>query len=155
MKKLLFLVILGLPLACVEHDLPVSKTKGEDYVVFGDFYGFCDGRCVRMYLLTDNSLFADSGKNYPSLDIPFEGDFSRDLSKRFSDVEEIFSSIPRALIDSKENIVGCPDCADGGGLYFETRVNGDVRFWLIDKTRVPQELNAFVTLLNEKIALLQ
>lgn len=123
--------------------------------MFGDYYGMCAGRCVRMYLLSENSLFEDAGKRYPSTLNAYEGDFSIDRSSKLNDVKDILTQIPEALINSEDKVLGCPDCSDGGGIYIETKIDGQVRYWLIDKQRVPAGLEDFVTLVNEKILLLE
>jgi hypothetical protein len=154
MKKLLLLAIISLPFACVNDNMPKDQRSGE-YIVFGDYYGMCAGSCVRMFLLNENSLFQDSEKRYPSSLTPYGGNFSIDRTDRLNDVKDLLTQIPDALINSEEIVLGCPDCSDGGGLYVETKIDGQVRYWLIDKQRVPVGLEGFVQLVNEKISLLE
>jgi hypothetical protein len=155
MKKLLLFILLLLPFACVNDNINDGQDKSGDYIVFGDYYGMCaGGHCVRMYLLNANSLFEDSRKDYPSSFTPYEGNFSMNRNDKFDDVKALLTQIPEALINSEEKVLGCPDCSDGGGIYIETRIEGQLKFWLIDKQRVPAGLENFLALVNEKISLL-
>lgn len=154
MKKLLpfFLVVL-LP-GCVDDNNPGHPRAG-DYLVFGHYYGMCAGdRCVSMYLLSETALLEDSNKRYPSTIHPYDGNFSIDRSDKLDEVREL-KELPQALINSEDKILGCPDCSDGGGLYIETKLDGHVRYWFIDKQRVPAGLKDFVTLVNDKLLALE
>lgn len=155
MKKLILFVLVALPFACVNDNIDAEKYRSGNYVVFGNYHGMCAVQCVRMYLLNENSLFEDTNKRLPSTLKPYEGNFSVDRGSRLDDVKDILTQIPEALVKSEENVLGCPDCSDGGGLYIETKIDGEIRFWFIDKQRMPAGLEDFITLVNEKLLLLE
>lgn len=149
-------MLFGALFGCAEHHIQTGAGKTGDYIVFGDYYGMCAGdRCVRMYLLTESTLFEDSYKRYPSSQKPYEGAFTIDRSNRFNEVKDLRSEIPSALINSESVVLGCPDCSDGGGIYIESKIDGQVKYWLIDRQRVPAGLEDFVMSVNQKIALLE
>ena len=155
MKKILLLVLALVPFACADNDINNGQPRSGEYLVFGDYYGMCAGNCVRMYLLNDHSLFEDSRKHYPTQPGTYEGNFSIDRGDKLEEVKDSLTQIPDALLRSDNIVLGCPDCSDGGGLYIETKVDGQIRYWFIDKQRVPAGLEGFVSLVNEKLLLLR
>lgn len=79
------------------------------------------------------------------------------LDKELFDQEkDIRRAFPQQLIEEKETVIGCPDCADGGGLFIQYAKNGKVHSWRIDQNKgnVPSYLHAFMDQVNAKIELL-
>ena len=152
MKKysLLFLISFIL-LGCSSEDN--TALNNEDYLIFGHFYGFCIGEnCIEIFKLTNNTLYEDSNDNYGISPLNFE---PLDNSK-FKLAEDLMLYFPEKLLTENEAIIGCPDCADGGGLYIEYSKNGIIKHWKIDqmKMNVPTYLHAFMDKVNEKISLI-
>jgi hypothetical protein len=152
MKKysLLFLISFIL-LGCSSEDN--TALNNEDYLIFGHFYGFCVGEnCIEIFKLTNDTLYEDSNDNYGINPLNFE---PLDNSK-FKLAEDLMLYFPEKLLTENEAIIGCPDCADGGGLYIEYSKNGIIKHWKIDqmKMNVPTYLHAFMDKVNEKISLI-
>lgn len=146
----LFLFIFIL-LGCSSED--ETNLNNDDYLIFGHFYGFCVGEnCIEIFKLTNNTLYEDSNDNYSINPLNFEPL----ESTRFELVKDLMLYFPEKLLTENKDIIGCPDCADGGGLYIEYSKNGIVKHWKIDqmKMNVPTYLHAFMDKLNEKIALI-
>lgn len=146
----LFLFIFIL-LGCSSED--ETNLNNDDYLIFGHFYGFCVGEnCIEIFKLTNNTLYEDSNDNYSIQPLNFEPL----ESTKFELVKDLMLYFPEKLLTENEDIIGCPDCADGGGLYIEYSKNGIVKHWKIDqmKMNVPTYLHAFMDKLNEKIALI-
>ncbi|MFD0834386.1 hypothetical protein ACFQ0I_01315 [Mariniflexile aquimaris] len=138
-------------LGCSSED--ETKLNNDDYLIFGHFYGFCVGEnCIEIFKLTNNTLYEDSNDNYSINPLNFEPL----ESTKFELVKDLMGYFPEKLLTENEDIIGCPDCADGGGLYIEYSKNGIVKHWKIDqmKMNVPTYLHAFMDKLNEKIALI-
>ena len=152
MKKysLLFLISFIL-LGCSSEDN--TALNNEDYLIFGHFYGFCIGEnCIEIFKLTNDTLYEDSNDNYGISPLNFE---PLDNSK-FKLAQDLMLYFPEKLLTENEAIIGCPDCADGGGLYIEYSKNGIIKHWKIDqmKMNVPTYLHAFMDKVNEKISLI-
>ena len=152
MKKygLLFLTSFTL-LGCSSEDN--TALNNEDYLIFGHFYGFCIGEnCIEIFKLTNDTLYEDSNDNYGISPLNFE---PLDNSK-FKLAQDLMLYFPEKLLTENEAIIGCPDCADGGGLYIEYSKNGIIKHWKIDqmKMNVPTYLHAFMDKVNEKISLI-
>jgi hypothetical protein len=72
------------------------------------------------------------------------------------EVNDLVDFFPNQLLDETETIIGCPDCADGGGLFIQYLDNEDIMAWRIDqnKNNVPTYLHDFMDKVNEKIQII-
>lgn len=152
MKKIVLSLILSFALFSCDDSEPVTL-HNDNYLIFGHFYGMCFGEgCVETFKLTETALFEDTIDDYTGQNLQFVS-LSND---QFELVKDLFRFFPNALLQEKETVIGCPDCADGGGLLIQYKSNGIVRSWRIDqnKNNVPAYLHTFMDKMNEKIALL-
>lgn len=124
-----------------------------DYLIFGHFYGFCIGEsCIETFKLTNSALYENTVDNYAHDSFQFE----MLPNAEFEKVKDLIDYFPTNLLSEKETTIGCPDCADGGGLYIEYSKNGVVKSWRIDQMQynVPTYLHDFMDKVNEKIGLI-
>jgi hypothetical protein len=125
-------------------------------MIFGHFYGECQGeQCVELFRMTNDGLSEDILDRYPSSTKKYGGDFSINRSDKLDAVKDIYAAIPDQLFNEPKNVIGCPDCSDGGGVYVEIQKDGQSRYWLIDKQRTPDYLAEFVGQVDKKISILQ
>ncbi len=151
-STLLFFSLLTLIACTKEKDL---NSQASDYLVFGHFYGMCWGEeCVETYKLTSTAIYEDKKDSYTAQE-PF--DFMRLSNEKFEMVRDLTDYIPAELLEGTEDVYGCPDCADQGGLHIILSSNGVVRKWRIDhsKASIPSFLHEFVDKVNERIDLLK
>lgn len=153
MKKfILILSIIGVLLSCDTKDNGL-ELNGNSFIVFGHFYGECQGEgCVETFKLTAEKLFEDSADDYNGQNL----DFTELSNEKFELVKDLKDDFPKQLLSETETTFGCPDCADGGGLFIQYAVNGSIKSWRIDqnKDNVPSYMRDFIDKVNEKIALL-
>ncbi len=153
MRKIIFgLFALGIILACNSDDNGVVLND-QNFLIFGHFFGECGGeKCIETYKLTSNALFEDTLDDF-SLE---NRDFVALNDTLFEQVQDLPTFFPIPLLNQSETIIGCPDCADGGGLFVLLSRNGNERSWRIDlaKENVPDYLHGFIDKINEKIALI-
>ena len=151
MKKIfLGLFAIGILLSCDNDSININE---QNFLIFGHYYGMCIGEnCVETFKLTDKGLFEDtvddrSGQNMKFIQLDNE---------KFLKVKGLVDFFPRQLLNEKETIIGCPDCADGGGLFIQYSENGNLKSWRIDqeKENVPPYLHSFIDKVNEKIRLI-
>lgn len=152
MKKILpaFIAALLLSVSCSDDEIGLTKTS---YLVFGHFYGECIGEgCVETFKLTNAKLFEDTVDDYSGK----EFNFVELEDGTFEQVKDLIDFFPSQLFMEKDRIFGCPDCADGGGLFIQYSQNGNVKSWRIDqdKDNVPSYLHKFMDKVNEKIRLI-
>ena len=148
----LFAIVLLLSTSC-KNLRSVDNTTHEDYLIFGHFYGRCIGEnCIETFKLDRHSLYKDI------LDSNDGDDFKFVLleENQFEKVKDLFSQFPDQLIQEKEEVIGCPDCADGGGIFIKILRNRNSYQWRIDKNKdnLPSYLHFFIDQVNTKIDLL-
>lgn len=147
-----FLLLMVVVMSCSSDDNGLN-IEGQNFLVFGHFYGMCVGdRCVLNYKLTDEALFKDTIRDYYGQNRVFV----KMEDEQFEKVKDLADYFPQKLLKEKETVIGCPDCADGGGLLVEYSENGKLTTWRIDmnKNHVPDYLHDFMDKIQEKINLL-
>lgn len=154
MKKIIVILLaIALVPACTSDDTEATINEN-GYLIFGHFYGECIGeQCVETFKLTNLSLFEDTIDDYNGQQLSFE-QLDDDL---FEKVKDLITFFPNRLLNEEEGFVGCPDCADGGGLFIVYKNNSTEKTWRIDqgKSNVPTYLHEFIDKVNEKISLIQ
>jgi hypothetical protein len=148
-------LILG---AC--HD-KVDKSDPQDtgsYLVFGSYYGMCQGDdCVTFYLVRDGKLYKDKKHQYPTNGTLHEGDYEAISDDKYQLVKDLSGKVPEKLLSESSTSIGCPDCADGGGIYIEINSTEGKRFWYLDNNdrETPEYLHDFIAEVNAKIKALR
>lgn len=136
-----------------------TELADSDYIIFGHYYGMCMGDCIAFFKLEENKLFKGTRTQYPPpySDGFYTGDFVQLSQNQFEEVKDLLGYFPSDLLKESKSVFGCPDCADGGGLYIEYNVKGVRKYWHIDKVRseVPDKYHTFIGKVEEKIALLR
>ena len=129
------------------------ELNDDNYLIFGHFYGECFGElCVETFKLTEEKLFEDINDNYSGNNLSFI-ELGAD---KFDEVKDLALLFPNQLLFESKSTFGCPDCADGGGIFIQYADNGKIQSWRIDqdKDQIPNYLHNFVDKVNEKIALI-
>ncbi|WP_166965442.1 hypothetical protein [Yeosuana marina] len=154
MRKLILITVLFFSFFnynCSSDDALDSDKN--DYLIFGHFYGMCVGDgCVVTYKLTNEKLYEDINHNYSGTDLNF-----KELeNNKFEQVKDLTDYFPSELLSENEDVFGCPDCADQGGLFIQISQGGVIKSWRIDqqKENVPEYLQGFMDKVNEKIELI-
>lgn len=147
-----FVSLLSLMASCDNNGKQFVLNE-EDYLIFGHFYGVCFGEsCVQTYKLTKTKLYKDRIRSYNHKTF----DFIVLSDEEFQKAKDLIAYFPPELLEEKNNFIGCPDCADGGGLFVQYVKGGSLRSWHIDQstTNIPQYLHSFVAKINEKIRII-
>ena len=128
-------------------------------IVFGRYCGECGNHCATMYRYSmegnRNSFSADFTDDY--FKRKKEITFNTYLNDKFHlDIgNEIVSNIPDTILksDKSSERFGCPDCADGCGIYFElTKDNKKHQFYIDYQTsQLTGKIKPFAEFLREKI----
>lgn len=154
MKKIfLGFLTIGILLSCSSNDDNGININEQNFLIFGHFYGECGGEgCVETFKLTNQSLFEDTVDDYNGQNM----EFVELENTTFEQVKNLTDFFPNQLLNQSETVFGCPDCADGGGLFVQYSENGNIKSWKIDqaKANVPNYLHNFIDKVNEKIALI-
>ncbi|TXE08431.1 hypothetical protein ES711_07955 [Gelidibacter salicanalis] len=152
MKRVFFFLFTAVVLTACNSDDDNTIETG-DYLIFGHYYGMCAGQsCVEIFKLTETKLYEDTNDNYSLDNLSF-----RELDHAtFENVRSLISAVPQELLTDETSVFGCPDCADGGGLYIQLSQNGTLYTWNMDqiKENVPEYLHNFMDEVNASIALI-
>ena len=149
-KYLFLILILPLFFSCSEEEM---ADPGQ-YLIFGHFYGFCFGdQCIQIYKLEGNNLFIDTNKDYPKHNEFYNATFLELGNQYYEPIKDLLDYFPTRILSESDTVFGCPDCADGGGLYIEYKTQDIHRYWIIDQDRrqVPVYLHEFMEQVNNKI----
>lgn len=156
MKKLLLLLLFAL-FACERNQVSPEDSQKTDYLVFGNFYGFCIGKCVEMYRIDETGVYVDTevdAREFYSRQLDFK--WQKLSDEKYEAVKNLTKKIPSELLNADEQTFGIPDAHDQGGWYVEVIQNRQKESWKMDtvKERLPAYLQAFVAdLENAKEAL--
>ena len=152
MKISFYLLLIFIVISSCNKDKATIETS-PDYLIFGHFYGMCTGEsCIETYKITEDALFEDLIDDYSGQNMEFVA-----LSEeQFNDAADIVNFFPSELLQMNDGVIGCPDCADGGGITIHYFENGNTRVWRIDqvKDNIPESLHSFIDKVNEKIELI-
>ena len=148
----LFIIVLGAFTSCNKDDNYITINE-QNFLILGHFYGECFGEgCVETYKLTDVKLYEDIVDDYSGQNL----DFVELDNEQFELVNDLADFFPTQLLNESDTIFGCPDCADGGGLFIQYSDNGVLKSWRIDQVQnnVPTYLHDFIDQVNERIVLI-
>ena len=138
--------------ACSNEDDGLVLSE-KNFLIFGHFYGECFGEgCIETFKLTNTTLYEDTLDDYAGR----ERNFVALDNSSFLLVKDLADQFPTQLLATTEEFIGCPDCADGGGIFIQYVRDDQVRTWRIDqvKSNIPAFLHPFVDQVNEKIGLI-
>ncbi len=131
-----------------------NEAVGNDTLIFGSFYGHCQGEtCIETFKLADGKLYEDTEDDYQHQSF----DFQQLSDDKYKQVKTLLNEVPAELLAHKTGRIGCPDCADGGGVYIAVTDNGKLKSWQIDNNldNVPSGLHTFVKSVQDKLSLLE
>ncbi len=155
-KLLLLFSILAVSLtACKKDRLKLSETN---YLVFGEYYSFCQGECVVLYRIDSNRVLKAQKPPLPYAFKPFyAGTYTLLPQQKFAITQDLIKDFPMDLLTEPSRIIGEPDAGDWGGFYVEYNFNGVRKSWLIDKMRsnLPTKYLNFADKMDEKLKLLR
>ncbi|QPH41443.1 hypothetical protein [Pedobacter endophyticus] len=137
---LLFLSFLSLFFfsACKKDNI-----KNLNSISYGTSFGFCSGYCSNTLLISDSKLTFSKTKNGQTPD-------TRTCTKTISENEiaAIKTELNMSKITSLPEVIGCPDCADGGAEWVAVNADGKQYKVTYDYGKTPKELEAVVAKLK-------
>ena len=156
MKRFLFcLLILPFLMACSESfETPAVQTVSIDELIFGRFYGMCAGEsCVEIYLVNETQLLEDTTDNILFQGVFESGQFVIMGQEEHQIAMELLREVPIKLTQQNNEVYGCPDCADQGGLHLRIKQNGVDRNFRFDlqNSENPEYLRSYLRKVNEVV----
>lgn len=122
--------------------LSCTQPAEDDYFIFGHSFGLCGGEeCVETFKIIDNQIFEDTEDNYGN-----KGPYDFELLDKssYNLANHLQSMLPDEL-KNEDDVIGCPDCYDQGGIYIEIMRNKEKSSWWMDmdSKNLPDYLHSF------------
>jgi len=138
MKKILQ-IILTVALITSGFSCKKGNIKNLNSIAYGSSFGMCAGYCSNNLLISDLKLTFSKSKNGQSAD-------TKTCSKTISeaDVIAIKNELNISKISNLPEVIGCPDCADGGAEWISINADGKQYKVTYEYGKAPKELEAAV-----------
>lgn len=130
MKKALILFLLPFLMGATCQKRSLNPLGQEKYTIkSGQNFGMCMGKCYNELIITPNKLtFIQRELTYPGKFKTY--DFNE--TKKLKEIQQYFTGFETDRFMVLEEVIGCPDCADGGSewleISYETGKNKRVTF---------------------------
>lgn len=130
-----------------------------DRLVFGTYYGMCRSDCINIYAVESNQLFKDDSATYGKLDWFFYFTPTRKMdAAKHKLAKGLLNQVPMELLSKNRTTIGCPDCADQGGIYIQAMsgpVSATLKLDIDDTEEQSAEVIAFKRKLLEVVGYLK
>ncbi len=142
MKKTL-IVIFSIAITLSLSACKKGNIKNLNSISYGSSFGMCAGYCSSNLLISDLKLTFSKSKNGQSAD-------TKTCSKTISeaDVTAIKNELNISKISNLPEVIGCPDCADGGAEWISINADGKQYKITYEYGKAPKELEVAVAKLK-------
>jgi len=117
--------------------------KNVNSISYGTSFGMCAGYCVQNLLISDLKLTFSKSKNGQ---IPDTRTCTKSISQE--EVDAIKDLLNANKVSALPEVIGCPDCADGGAEWVSVKANGKQYKIVFEYGKAPKELDAAVAKLR-------
>lgn len=129
----------------------------EDYIVFGQFNGFCIGEsCIEFFKITPSRLLESNVDEYTEGGFYSFEDFHDLSDDKFQLTKDLGEFMPQQLWAESTTHLGHADVSDVGSLYFEISNASGHRYWVFENGDfdMPQVYSEFMNKIREKISII-
>ena len=164
MKKIVFIcfiitLILAGSFSCKRTKNPAEPNDSE-YIVFGDFYGMCQGpKCVQIFKIENGILYRDTLHRYPYQDSIYPAKWEKMPDSKQILKDSLVFNFPSQIKTDTNKYFGIPDAYDQGGIYLESKFNNqdNPKFWIIDNDtkNIPEYLREFTIQIQNNLRLMK
>lgn len=140
-KTLLFIFTIILTLSF--SGCKKGSIKNLNNITYGSSFGMCVGYCSSSLVISDLKLTFSKSKNAQPAD-------TKTCSKTISeaDIDAIKNELNINKISNLPEVIGCPDCADGGAEWISINADGKQYKITYEYGKAPKELEAAVAKLK-------
>jgi len=139
------LLICSIIIALGFNSCKKDKTEAVEEIGYGTSFGMCVGYCL------NNVAIINEGKITFSKSSNGINPSTKTCSKAISESEIIAlkATVNTAKFNKLSEVIGCPDCADGGAEWVSLKLDGKVKKVTFEYGKVPDELKELVARLRE------
>ncbi|MCF8380132.1 MAG: hypothetical protein K9H49_11175 [Bacteroidales bacterium] len=140
MKKLaiISLAILTMCFTCEERETQIEEQV--EYLSYGTSYGECIGYCVKEVRVGGNIVYTKSGWDVEG-ELP---DSTCILTFIMDPLPAYVERVNLADFKKLDDVIGCPDCADGGAEWLELSIDGEVKRVTFEYMNEPNQLKLII-----------
>ena len=150
LRTFTFLSFLGIVAACSESDTCAFEEEGVQVIRYGTSFGFCVGYCKReLEIFPESVVFTKSGWETGVKEIVCNDSFQK------SDWLQLLGLINYDTFFKMPEVIGCPDCADGGAEWIEIIQAGKSHKVTFEFHHEPEELSDLVIDLRLRLTALE
>ena len=120
--------------SCKNQEVSTAST-----IKYGTSFGMCAGYCKRELVLNNKQATLSLSKNGSN---PETKKCVNELAA--ATVKSINNSIDANTFNSLPDVIGCPDCADGGAEYIEITNNGKTKKVTFEYGKTPPQIKQLV-----------
>lgn len=119
----------------------------EDTIIrYGTSFGFCAGYCKRTIRLSPTTTHFEKSSwtdkdTYPDIQ----------CNETFSEWSNLSSKIHLKNFNKMDEIIGCPDCADGGAEWIEITSGETSHKVTFEYNKAPQAFSSYIEILRTKL----
>ncbi|SOD18390.1 DUF6438 domain-containing protein [Pedobacter xixiisoli] len=129
---LIALMIVGLGFTSCKKD----KTEAVEEIGYGTSFGMCVGYCLNEVAIINNGKITFTKR---------ANGINPSTKSCTKTIDESEVNTLKALVNTNEfaklpEVIGCPDCADGGAEWISLRVEGKVKKVTFEHGKAPNEL---------------
>lgn len=140
MKKVILVGVLFFALAFGACKKDVIRNL--DSISYGTSFGMCVGYCKQRITISDQQVTFSKSKHV-------EPDTKTCTAAiTVAEVDELKRLLNKAMIMKMPEVIGCPDCADGGAEWIAINADGKQHKVIFEYGRAPTELEAAVAKLR-------
>ncbi len=136
-------LVLILFASCHHPDTSIKITE----VKYGTYFGECWGYCAHDLMLTDGS--SNSHHHW------YGGAPDRMCTETYSHWQSLTESIDFDEFQQLNEVIGCPDCADGGAEWIEITTDGGTHKITFEYFNEPNETNAYIQELRDQMEVMK
>ena len=138
------LLITVLAFQCEDEVLPMSDASS---IKYGTSFGFCGGYChIEISISNDIITYKSSSWQEENPDIICSEPV--DVVK----LADLVSKIDFAKFNPLAEVIGCPDCADGGAEWIEITQDGVTHKVTFEYFNEPTEVASYISILRDLLA---
>jgi hypothetical protein len=145
-KILIIVISIQLLFSCEAEDNILTYDSEIVSIAYGTSFGQCIGYCNRNLEITGTDIkFNASGQTVTGKlpDIVINDIIS------FEDWEKLVNTIDVLIFRNMEEVIGCPDCADGGAEWIEITTDEISHKIVFEYNNEPEQLETYIEKLRE------